>query len=372
VQTRAAVLRAVPSPLVLEDITLDPPRAGEVLIRMVAAGICGSDKHVLDGHFPSPVPAVCGHEGAGVVEAVGPGTTGIAVGDHVIHTFVGPCGECRQCRRGRRTFCEVPPRRDGALCDGTFRMHDADGADIATTLGLGSFAAHTVTPAKHCVVIDPAVDLALAALVSCGVSTGVGAVVNVARAQEGDTVVVLGFGGVGAAAVLGARLVGAARIVAVDITAAKREAAFALGVDEWVDAAGGGDLTAALLDACGPDGADRVILTTSQVNAEQYRAAIRCLAPGGVAVQVGSSERGLDHLPVDPRLFSSRQVYFTGTVYGGMDPAADARRWIEAYQQGRLPIGDLITARYALADIGDAFADLEAGRNIRGIVDYQL
>lgn len=369
-QTRAAVMRHLGGPLSLETIELDPPRAGEVQIKMAAAGICGSDRHVLDGHFPSPVPAVCGHEGAGVIEAIGPGVTHIEIGDHVIQTFIGPCGRCANCRAGKRTFCKVPPSRDGSLLDGTFRMHAADGSEIATTLGLGSFSAHTVTPARNCVVIDRDIDLRLAALVSCGVSTGVGSVVNVAHTRPGDTVVVIGVGGVGAAALLGARIAGAGRVVAVDVQPGKQAVAESLGASAYVDASG--DLVADLVAACGPRGADRVVLTVDHVRPEHYAAAVRCLGPGGVAVQVGSSPKGLDHVPVDPREFTLKQAYFTGTVYGSSDPERDALRWIDLYHAGRLPIGDLITATYPLERIDDAFADLAAGRNIRGVIDFDL
>jgi S-(hydroxymethyl)glutathione dehydrogenase/alcohol dehydrogenase len=362
-------MRQVGEPLTVEEIELDPPGPGEVLIRMAAAGVCGSDRHILGGHFPAPVPSVCGHEGSGVVAATGPDVDGIEVGDHVIHTFVGSCGRCANCRAGRRTFCDVSPRADGAFADGTFRMHALDGTDIATPLGLGSFSAHTVTPARNCVVVECDVDLVHAALVSCGVSTGVGAVINVAGTEIGDTVVVIGVGGVGAAALLGARVAGAGRIIAVDVHADRRAIAESLGASEYVDASEG-HLLEALRAACGSRRADRVVMTVNEVRAEHYGAAIGCLRPGGVAVQVGSSESDLDQVPVNPREFTLRQVYFTGTVYGGMDPARDALRWVALYREGRLPVGELVTATYSLDDINAAFTDLAAGTNIRGVVDF--
>jgi Zn-dependent alcohol dehydrogenase len=361
-------MRALHEPLSLETIELDEPRAGEVRIRMVAAGICGSDLHVLHGHFPSAVPAVCGHEGAGIVEAVGPGVTDIAVGDLVAHLFVGPCGHCDACRRGRRTFCTNRANADGTFADGTYRMHDLDGGDIATTLGLGSFSAHTVSPAKNCVVMPKELDAMAAALISCGVSTGVGAVLNVARLLPGDSVAVVGVGGVGAAAILGAVLGGAGRIIGIDILDNKRAVATQMGATDFVLASDEDPLSAILRITDGR-GVDRVLLTADTVRPEMYALALESLAPGGVAVQVGSSTAGLDHLPVNPRVFV-KQVSLTGTAYGGMDPPRDARRYADLVLSGRLPVDRLISRTYAHDQINDAFADLSAGNNIRGVIVF--
>jgi NDMA-dependent alcohol dehydrogenase len=370
VKTTAAVLRALGEPFSIETIELDPPRDGEVLIRMAAAGICGSDLHVRDGHFPSAVPAVCGHEGAGVVEAVGPGVTGIAEGDHVIHKFVGPCGACDACRRGQRTFCTSwRARPDGSLPDGTFRMHDAAGDDLGTTLGLGSFSAHTVTPVRNVAVVPKDLDLAAAALISCGVSTGVGAALNVARVQPGDAVAVVGIGGVGAAAILGAVLGGASRILAIDVRETKRAMAAALGATHFIHATES-DPLAEIRRITDGRGVDRVLLTADTVRPEMYVTALHGLAPGGVAVQVGATPQGLDHVPVSPNLFVTRQISLTGTVYGGMDPDRDALRYADLVRTGRLPVERLITRTYPLESINDAFDDLVAGRNLRGLIRF--
>lgn len=368
-KTTAAVMRELRRPLSLETIELDPPKAGEVLVRMAAAGLCGSDLHVREGHFPSAVPAVCGHEGAGVVEAVGPGVVGIEPGDHVIHLFVGPCGRCGACRRGQRTFCSTRARADGALPDGTFRMHGRGGEDIATTLGLGSFSAHTVSPATHCAVVPRDLDLASAALISCGVSTGVGAVLNVSGMRPGDSVAVIGIGGVGAAAILGAVLGGASRIVGVDVREARRAVAKELGATDFVHAAEQ-DPRKEIARITEGRGVDRVLLTADTIRPEMYALALESLAPGGVAVQVGTSAAGLDHVPVSPSVFVRKQVSLTGTVYGGMDPARDALRWAELARSGRLPLERLITRSYGLAQINDAFDDLAAGRNVRGVIRF--
>lgn len=362
-------MRATNQPLSVEEIDLDPPRAGEVLLRMVAAGICGSDRHVLEGRYPSPLPAVAGHEGAGVVEAVGPGVTRVEVGDHVVQTFIGPCGTCAACQRGQRTFCQSAMPQDGTLLDGTFRMHALDGSPIATTLRLGTFAAHTVTPEINLVPIPRDVDLIPAALVSCGVATGVGAAVNVAGVQPGDTVAVLGIGGVGSAALLGSVLAGAAVVVAVDLGTGKRGAAFAAGATAFVDAAAE-DVLAAIREATGGRGVDKVLLTMDHVRPEHYPLAVAAAAPGGTVVQVGTGDASLDYIPVPPNELLRRQVSLTGTVFGGMDPAADARRWIDLHRAGRLPVERFVTRTYALDDINQAFADLAAGRNVRGVIVF--
>jgi S-(hydroxymethyl)glutathione dehydrogenase/alcohol dehydrogenase len=217
------------------------------------------------------------------------------------------------------------------------------GADLATTLGLGSFATHTVTPVTNCAVVPRDLDLVSAALISCGVSTGVGAVLNVAGLRPGDSVAVIGLGGVGAAAVLGAVLGGASRIVAVDIHEHKRAMAAELGATDFVHGRED-DPRAAIMRLTGGRGVDRILLTADTVRPEMYALAVESLAPGGVAVQVGASTSGLDHLPISPHLFVTRQISFTGTVYGGMDPERDALRYAELVMAGRLPLDRLVSA----------------------------
>src|SRR4051794_9941824 len=367
--TRAAVMRQLHKPLAAEDIELDPPKEGEVFLRMVAAGICGSDRHVLEGIYPSPLPAVAGHEGAGVVEAVGPGVTKLAVGDHVLQLFIGPCGKCEPCRRGQRTFCaeRLPP--DGTLLDGTFRMHASDGSDIATTLRLGSFAAHTVTPEINCVAIPREVDLVSAALVSCGVATGMGAAINVAKVKPGDNVLVIGTGGVGIAAIAGAVIAGAAEIIAVDRQESKREFAREFGATHFINPTDD-DLVTAVLEYTHQRGVDSVLLTVDRVLPEHFPAAVTCLAPGGVVVQVGTPGPGLDSIPVSPNALLGKQASITGTAFGGMDPARDALRYVDLYRAGRLPLDRMVTRTYPLEGINDAFADMAGGRNVRGVVVY--
>ncbi len=366
-RTQAAVMYAFGAPLRVEEIELDSPGEGEVLLRMVAAGICGSDLHVRQGDVPVPIPAVAGHEGSGVVEAVGPGVTAYAPGDAVIQTFVATCGVCEACRRGQTSFCADGMSFDGRYADGSHRMHTLSGEPIATPLRLGTFAAHTVTPVANLIKVPSDIDLVTAALVSCGVSTGVGAAVNVARVAPGDTVAVVGIGGVGAAALLGAALAGAGQIIAVDIAESKRETALRFGATSFVDARTT-DLGTAVAQATGGRGVDKVLLTTDVIRGPLVAEAVHALAPEGVAVVVGMTEKGLDSIPLPPSAFVGRQRTLTGTTYGGANPQRDALRWIELYRSGRLPLDGLVTRRYPLSDINQAFDDLVAGVNVRGVV----
>lgn len=370
VEALAGVMRGVGEPLSIETIECDRPRAGEVRLRMLAAGICGSDAHVLDGRFPAPVPGVPGHEGVGVVEEVGPGVAGISVGDTVLQVFVGSCGSCTSCRLGRRTFCERSrPAADGSYASGGFRLRDAAGKELGTALGLGSFSGATVTPATNCVVVPGDLDPAHLVLLSCGALTGVGAAINVGRVRPGNSVAVIGVGGVGAAAILGALVAGAATIVAVDISEAKRAHALELGATDFVNA-DETDPRAALADLSAGRGIDTILLTAATITADQYKLAASSLAPGGIVVQVGSPAPDLKTIPFDSRLLSGKQASFTGTVAGTMDPPRDITRYVELYRTGRLPLDRLVSRTYAIGEINTAFEDLARGQNLRGVVLY--
>ncbi len=262
----------------------------------------------------------------------------------------------------------LPHRLDGSgrLRDGTYRMFDESGAAVGTHLGLGSFARHTVTPERHLVKIPEGVEPAVAALVSCGVSTGVGAAVNVADVRPGDAVMVLGVGGVGAAAVMGATLAGAERIVAVDVNAEKLALAPEFGATDVVDASAV-DVAEAVDELTGGWGVDAVLLAPDRVRPEHYETAIASLAADGMIVQVGGTSHDMESIPVSPNLLLAQRG-IVGTTFGGPDPARDVVRWIDLYLAGRLPLEKLITQHYRLHEINTGFSDLVAGRNIRGVI----
>jgi NDMA-dependent alcohol dehydrogenase len=370
VRTRAAVMREINQPLSVEEIELDPPKAGEVLVRMVAAGVCGSDVHFITGHRRSRMPVVRGHEGAGVVASVGPGVSRVAAGDHVIQTFVASCGRCAQCTRGRLTHCvNGLGITDGSLLDGTYRMHGANGEDIGTGSRLAAFSEWSVIPEYNLIVVPRDVPLEVAALVSCGVSTGVGAALNVARVQPGDSVVVFGVGGVGIAAVQGAVIGGAAEVIAVDVNENKRDFAQQFGATKFVNP-GDGNVLEAIRELTDGFGADKAILTIDHVRPEHLTLAIEALAPGGVAVLVGAADMDLDHIPVHPAHMMRSAKTFATTMAGGMNPPRDALRYLDLYRAGRLKLDEFVTRTYPLDDINVAVEDLRAGRNVRGVVVY--
>lgn len=365
----AAVLRETGKPLSLEQVELDEPGEGEVLIRMAAAGVCYSDHHFLSGRRTMRLPAVIGHEGAGVVEAVGPGVTGIVPGDHIVQTFVAPCGRCLQCKRRKFTYCEVGLGvADGTLMDGTFRMRSPEG-EIGTGMRLGSFGQYTVSPETACVVIPKDIDLTVASLVSCGVSTGVGAALNIAAVQPGDSVAVFGVGGVGMAAVAGAVAGGAATVVAVDVVDTKLESARTFGATHLVNAKDV-DPVAGIREATGGYGVEKAILCIDVVRPEHLTAAVDCLDKGGTAVVVGGAESSLDHIPTPPATLMRDSKSVVGTMYGGLDPHRDVLRYLDLYRAGRLPLDRFVTQTYPLEQINTSLDDLIAGRNIRGVVVF--
>jgi S-(hydroxymethyl)glutathione dehydrogenase / alcohol dehydrogenase len=245
---RAAVLYEFNAPLVVEELELDPPKAGEVLVRMAASGVCHSDLHVVRGTHPTALPIVLGHEGAGIVEAVGPEVADLAPGDHVLLSWLPYCGRCRQCVRERPNRCENVAWYDATMEDGTCRFH-RDGSPVHH-YNTSSFAERSVVPARTAIRVDPALPLTELALMGCAVMTGVGAVLNTAQVRPGESVAVVGCGGVGLNVVQGARIAGATAIVAVDTVPAKLELALELGATHTVDA-GAGDPVDAVLELVG-------------------------------------------------------------------------------------------------------------------------
>jgi S-(hydroxymethyl)glutathione dehydrogenase/alcohol dehydrogenase len=365
-KTRAAVLRALNAPFSVEPVELDPPHRGEVLVRMVAAGVCQSDLHFITGHRKTVLPVVRGHEGAGVVEAVGEGVTRVAPGDHVIQTFIASCGHCAQCRRGRLTYCLTGFGGAGTMLDGTYRIHGASGEDIATGSRLAAFSEHSVVPENNLIAIPESVPLTSACLLSCGVATGMGAALNIARVEPGDSVAVFGIGGVGLAALQGAVIGGAGEVIAVDINPAKEAVARDFGATRFIDARG--EVLQEIRDATQGQGADNVILTIDHVRAEHIALGIEATAAGGITVLVGAADEALDHILAYPARMVRAQKTFTGTLAGGPNPPQDALRYLRLYQAGRLRLDDFVTRTYPLDDINVAVDDLRAGQNIRGVI----
>ena len=362
VRSRALVVREVERGAHVEEVDVAAPQAGEVRVRLVASGICGSDLHVLHGRSNAATfPIVLGHEGAGVVDAVGPGVAGLAPGDHVVVALYGPCGACPGCSRGRFVHCSSPGRVQaigGRMADGSTRLRAvADGAALHPMVGAGTLADHTVVRASQVVRVDGDLPLDVLCLAGCGVTTGLGAVFNIADVRPGDTVAVVGCGGVGLNVVQGARIAGAAAIVAVDTNPAKLALAQRLGATHAVPSIGAiGDVVPG-----GVDVAFEVVGSPALV-AEAFAAT----RPGGTCVVVGSLPPGAT-VPIDGRaLFADRRL--VGCIGGNNVPAVDIPRIADLYRRGRLDLDALVTERRPFDEVADALEDAGSGAVARTVV----
>jgi len=372
-RVRAAVLREIgrpapyaeSRPLAIEQVELDPPGPGEVLVHIRAAGLCHSDLSVIDGNRPRPMPMVLGHEAAGVVEATGPGVTGLTRGDHVVAAFVPSCGHCKPCTTGRPALCEPGFKANsaGTLLSGERRLHDSSG-HVHHHLGVSGFAQYAVLAANSLVRVPTDLPFAEAALFGCAVITGVGAVVNTAAMPRGASAAVVGLGGVGLAALLAARMLDAEHLVAIDMNEGKLAVARELGATATVNAAS-------------PDVAEQVReLTGGGVaygfemagSARALELAYRITARGGTTASAGLShpqqQFSLQHLGL-----VAEERTLKGSYLGSCVPSRDIPRYIEWYRAGRLPVDRLLSERLRLDDINAAFDRLAAGESIRQVVE---
>jgi alcohol dehydrogenase len=373
-QVKAAMLRATGAkppyaasrPLEIVEVDLDGPGRGEVLVKVAAAGLCHSDLSVIDGSRPRPTPMVLGHEAAGVVAAVGEGVTDLAVGDHVVMVFVPSCGHCLPCATGRPALCEPGARANGAgsLLSGARRLAFA-AEPVHHHLGVSAFAEFAVVAQESCVKVDPSLPFDHAALFGCAVLTGVGAVVNTARVPVGAAVAIVGLGGVGLAAVVGAVAAGARQIVAVDLAPTKRDHALRLGATDVVDA-GAPDAVQRIKDVT-RGGAEFCIETAGAVPALEL--AYAATARGGVTVTAG--------LPHPDRKLSIQAVSLVaeertlkGSYIGSCVPRRDLPNFVGLFQAGRLPVDKLLTHRLRLDEINEGFDRLREGVGVRQVVRF--
>jgi len=362
---KAVVFTSADVPVEVCDVDLAAPEPGEVKVAIAAAGVCHSDLHVRRGEWQVAAPLVMGHEGSGVVVEVGAGVTGLAEGDHVVLSWVAPCGICRHCRAGREARCQlvatvVAP--GGVLHDGTSRLSRA-GEPIHHYLGVSSFAQYAVVPASGAVKIRDDAPLDTAALVGCAVATGVGAVTNTAAVEPGSTVAVIGCGGVGLSVVQGARFAGAERIVAIDVRAEKTLLAVRLGATDEIDALQG-DPVEALRDLL-PDGVDYVFDAIGMTRTTEQ--AIRMLGLGGAAVIVGLPPTGA-RASFEPLALAEADQRILGSNYGSVRPAIDIPALVDRFMDGELKLEELISARRPLDDAAAALDDLELGQALRTLL----
>jgi S-(hydroxymethyl)glutathione dehydrogenase/alcohol dehydrogenase len=343
------------------DVQLDAPKAGEVLVKMKATGVCHSDLSIANGTIPAPLPTVLGHEGAGIVEQVGEGVTNVVPGDHVAISFIPSCGSCFHCLRQESYLCNVA-KQDGNLFDGTTRVHQ-NGTDIFVMSFVGLMAEYAVVPSACVISIDKEFDFKAAALVGCGVSTGVGAVIKTAEVPVGATVAVFGCGGVGLNVVQGARLAGAAKIIAVDLSVEKMEMAREFGATDTIDPSG--DAVKQIFEKTGGMGVDYAFEVVG--SGKLVEQCIKATRKGGNIVVVGVGR-------LDDK-FSIRQpiMVFTaktlmGSMYGGVNFKTDFPMYLDLYRQGRLDLDSLVSKTYTLDEAMAAFEDLEKGANARGVI----
>ena len=362
---RAAVLHEVGAPLRLEDLTLEAPRAGEVSVRIEAAGVCHSDYHYMTGDLRCPLPVVVGHEGAGVVEAVGAGVEGVRPGDTVAMLWRPRCGRCEYCVIGQPVLCElgkVQATTGGLPDDGTTRLR-LDGREVHHLMGVSCFAEQVVVSEKSVVPVPAGVPPRIAAITGCAVITGVGAVLNVVGECAGRALLVLGAGGVGLSAVMGARLVGADPVLVVDVDAAKLELAQRLGATHVIDA--GREDVVEVVAAAAPGGVDWAIDAVGR--AETLQQCFACLRPGGTAVAVGLGRIGATfEIPINELV--QRQKRVVGSLYGSANPLVDLPRLFRLYLAGRLPLDSLVGEEYPLESVNEAYAALSQGAVGRSVI----
>jgi len=368
-KTKAAVLHGVNEEWKIEEVELGDPVAGEVQVRLVSSGLCHSDHHLRTGQSPVPMPVVGGHEGAGVVVKVGPGVTRFAEGDHVVTAFIPACGVCGPCSRGAQNICD-----EGAglltglsISDKTYRVTQ-NGTGLTQMCLLGTFSPYITVNQASLVKIEDDIPLQEAALLGCGVATGWGSATEIGGTAVGDTVVVVGIGGVGINAVQGAKAAGARYVIAVDPVAFKRDMAEKLGAThtfESMEAAAPaiGELTWGVM-------AQTVVLTIGEIKGEHIAPALAMTAKGGQVVVVGMGDAAAMDVSMNLFELTLLQKRVQGAIFGGAGPRTQVPKLLNEYRVGALNLADLVTQTYRLEDINKAYDDMLEGHNIRGMVVY--
>jgi Zn-dependent alcohol dehydrogenase len=364
---KAVVIRETGKPVSVERIEVDAPRNGEVTVRLAACGVCHSDLSATNGTIPYPMPLVLGHEGAGVVVAVGEGVTQYALGDHVVSSFVSMCGRCHYCQTGRPQLCVQSLKSLYTLPDGTVRTRDATGLPINVFLGCGVMAEFATLHQDNVVKVDRQMPLDRAALISCGVMTGVGAAVNTAKVQAGSIAVVFGCGGVGLNAIQGCAIAGAGMIVAVDTSDDKLELAKQFGATHGFNVTGQENAAKSLFKLTG-GGADYAFDCVGAGKISEMAWGV--LRRGGTAVIVGIAGPK-DQIHLNAQAVATSEKTLTGSYYGSARPQLDFPRLIGLYRSGRLKLDELITRTYSIDEAPRAFADLDAGKQGRGVILFE-
>jgi alcohol dehydrogenase (nicotinoprotein) len=369
VKTRAAVVFEPGKPIEIEELDLDGPREGELLIRYTHAGLCHSDLHIAHGDLAARMPMVLGHEGAGIVEEVGPGVTRVAVGDRVVCSFIPNCGICRYCATGRQSICDMGATiLEGYLPGPRFPLTGSRGEYGAMCM-LGTFSQYGTIHQNSAVKVDDDLPLESAVLVGCGVPTGWGSAVNTANVRPGDTVAVFGVGGIGINAVQGARYAGARYVVAIDPLENKRAKALELGATHAFGSAA--EAQQIVTELTRGQLADSAILTVGLMDAEVVASGFNIVGKGGVVVVTGLNKIEEETVRVSGAILTLFRKSIKGTLFGDCNPTYDIPKILGLYSSGDLKLDELITRTYTLDQVNEGYEDLQAGKNIRGVMVHE-
>jgi NDMA-dependent alcohol dehydrogenase len=367
-KTKAAVLWGLNEKWQVEDVDLDPPKENEVLVKLTASGLCHSDEHLVTGDIPMPFPVVGGHEGAGVVVEAGGKVAHVAEGDSVVLSFLPSCGRCSYCSRGMQNLCDLGAFLiNGPQLDGTYRFHGR-GQGLGQMCLLGTFSEYTVVPAASVVKVDDGTALDKAALVGCGVTTGYGSAVRTAEVRAGETVIVMGIGGIGINAVQGARLAGARNIVAIDPVEFKRDKAREFGATHTASTIGEAALIVHGLTR--GEMADSFIVTTDVAETDYIGPALDTVAKRGKVIVTAVAHPAAMEISGNLFMLTMMEKQIRGSLYGSSNAQHDIPRILDLYNKGQLKLDELITREYALEDVNQGYEDMRNGINIRGLIRY--
>ena len=370
-KTKGAIIREFNQPWTIEEIEIGDPQKGEVKVQMEASGLCHSDYHLVTGGIPMfGFPVLGGHEGAGVVTAVGEGVEGIEPGDHVVMSFIPSCGKCPSCQAGLRNLCDLGAGllAGTAISDGTHRIHTADGQPVFPMTLLGTFSPYMVVHESSVVKIDKDIPFELACLVGCGVTTGYGSATHTAQIKPGEDVAIVGVGGVGMAALQGAVNSGARYIFVIEPVEWKRDQALKFGAthvyeDIFTAMAGIAEVTGGFM-------AKKVIVTVGEVQGADVDNYMNITSKSGTCVMTAIGSMVDTNVTLNLAMLTLMQKNLQGTIFGGGNPYYDIPHLLSMYKVGKLNLDDMITRQYRLEQINDGYKDMLEGRNIRGVIRY--
>jgi S-(hydroxymethyl)glutathione dehydrogenase/alcohol dehydrogenase len=369
IKSKAAIAWGPNQPLSIETVDVMPPQKGEVRVRIVASGVCHTDAFTLSGEDPEGIfPAILGHEGGGIVESVGEGVTSVKVGDHVIPLYTPECGECKFCTSGKTNLCQKirATQGKGLMPDGTTRF-SLNGQPIYHYMGCSTFSEYTVLPEISLAVVNPVAPLEEICLLGCGVTTGMGAVMNTAKVKEGDTVAIFGLGGIGLSAVIGATMAKASRIIAVDINESKFELARKLGATECINPSQYDKPIQEVIVELTDGGVDFSFECIGNVNV--MRSALECCHKGwGESVIIGVAGAGQEISTRPFQLVTGR--VWRGTAFGGVKGRSELPTYVERYLAGEFKLDDFITHTMPLEAINEAFDLMHEGKSIRSVIHF--